>query len=44
MDQDIFRCQKMKKVASGVVVHIGSCDLHGDRFFLQNELESLLYS
>jgi hypothetical protein len=44
MDRDIFRCQKMKKVASGVVLYIDSCDLHDNRFFVENELESLFFS
>jgi hypothetical protein len=32
------------KVASGVVLHIDSYDLHGIGFFDKNELESLFYS
>jgi hypothetical protein len=32
------------KVASGVVLHIDSYDLHGIGFFVGNELQSLFYS
>jgi hypothetical protein len=41
MDRDIFRGQKMQKVASGVVLHLDSYDLHDIGFFDKNELESL---
>jgi hypothetical protein len=44
MDWDIFRCQKMRKVASGVVLRMHSWDLHATRFFDENELESLFSS
>jgi hypothetical protein len=44
MDRDIFRCQKMQKVASGVVLHIDSYNLHGIGFGDEHELESLFYS
>jgi hypothetical protein len=44
MDRDIFRGQAMKAVASGVVLHIDSWDLHDKRFFVENDLESLFYS
>jgi hypothetical protein len=44
MDRDIFRCQKMPKVASGVILRMDSYDLHGIGFFDENELESLFYS
>jgi hypothetical protein len=30
-----------EKVASGVIPHIDSYDLHGTRFYDENELESL---
>jgi hypothetical protein len=44
MDRDIFHCQKMQKVMSGVVLHMDSYDLHPIRFFDKNELESRFYS
>jgi hypothetical protein len=40
----MFRCQKMKKVAYGVVLHIDSYDLHDNRFFDENDVRSLFYS
>jgi hypothetical protein len=44
MDRDIFRCQKIQKVVSGVVLCMDSYYLHATRFFDQNELMSLFYS
>jgi hypothetical protein len=44
MDRDIFRCQNMQKVASGIVMRMDSYDLHVRRFFDENELEFLFYS
>jgi hypothetical protein len=32
-----------EKVEFGIVLHIDSYDLHGNRFFDENELESLFY-
>jgi hypothetical protein len=34
---------KNEKVASRIVLHIDSYDLHGTRFFAENELASLFY-
>jgi hypothetical protein len=44
MDRDIVRCQKMQKVASGVVLRMDSYDWHDLGFFVENELEFLFYS
>jgi hypothetical protein len=44
MDRDIFRCQEMQKVASGVGLHIDSYDLRATGFFDKNEFESVFYS
>jgi hypothetical protein len=43
-DGDIFRRQKMCKVASGGVLSIGSCDVHANGFFIGNDEEFLFYS
>jgi hypothetical protein len=43
-DGDILRRQKTRKVASGGVLSIGSCDLHANGFFIGNDEESLFYS
>jgi hypothetical protein len=39
-----LRLSKNEKVASGVVLQIDSCDLHHNRFFVGNELDSLFCS
>jgi hypothetical protein len=39
-----LRLSENEKVASGVVLHVDSYDLHATRFFDKNELESLFYS
>jgi hypothetical protein len=44
MQWDIFRYQKMQKVASGVVQRMDSYNLHDIGFFDKNEPESLFYS
>jgi hypothetical protein len=41
---DIFRCQNVNNLPSGVFLHIDSYDLHAIRFFDENEVESLFYS
>jgi hypothetical protein len=41
MDRDVFRCQKMKNVESGVVLHMDSWDLPDTRFVVENELQPL---